>query len=352
MIPLHKEELSTYLYSAFGEEKQSGPALSPWRFSSKRSDPDTGLVYYGRRYYLPAIGRWLTPDPAGFTDGMNLYAFVHNDPLTHFDEYGLWTDQETRSSPYWRRAVEDIGYNYHQFRTGLDQGIANSAFSTARMANHLSYAMSPSINNRNFHSFVDETLNRYQTRFNQTFFPGGNPDNWMFKTGHFIGNATAELILSYYLWGAKGATYAAQGTQWVERTLFSKAFASKASQQAAKQEFLGTLEKRIFQTKDTIDVNVLSKAGKMMDRNGLTRAGRSLDKHGNRPGSPFSKATGNSVQKNIKGQIELDDILTDPKSEVIYNKSGDFEIFSPDGRGAYIRKNGTFRGFIKKEIKE
>ena len=41
---------------------------------------------------MPVYGRWLTPDPAGVTDGMNLYAFVHNDPLTHFDEYGLWLE--------------------------------------------------------------------------------------------------------------------------------------------------------------------------------------------------------------------------------------------------------------------
>lgn len=79
---------STYRYSAFGEEKPARNVLSPWRYSSKRTD-ETGLVYYGRRYYNPSFGRWLTPDPAGFTDGMNLYAFVQNDPLIHWDEYGL-----------------------------------------------------------------------------------------------------------------------------------------------------------------------------------------------------------------------------------------------------------------------
>src|SRR5258708_4379400 len=41
--------------------------------------------------FLPSFGRWLTPDPSGFTDGMNLYAYVHNNPLTHQDEYGLLT---------------------------------------------------------------------------------------------------------------------------------------------------------------------------------------------------------------------------------------------------------------------
>ncbi|HSX13708.1 MAG TPA: RHS repeat-associated core domain-containing protein [Chlamydiales bacterium] len=89
LLPLDpKEPLSSYRYSAFGEEKLTGSIVSPWRFSSKRTD-ETGLVYFGRRYYTPQLGRWLTPDPSGFTDGMNLYAFVHNDPLTHWDEYGL-----------------------------------------------------------------------------------------------------------------------------------------------------------------------------------------------------------------------------------------------------------------------
>lgn len=349
LIPLHQEEeLSTYFYSAFGEETLTGPTLSPWRFSSKRSDPDTQLVYYGRRYYLPAMGRWLTPDPSGFTDGMNLYAFVHNDPLTHFDEYGLWTDNGPRSTPYWRRAIDDIGYNIDQFRTGFDQGIASSAFSMARMANNLSYAMPGSVNNRNFHRFFDETLNRYETRFNQSFFPGGNPDNWMFKAGHFIGATAADLAISSFLFGTKGAAYAKQGSAWVEKNVFSKFFNSKARQQATRQEFLETLERRILQTRDTIDVNALSKSGKFVDRNRLTIAGRALDKHGNRPGSPFSKGLGNQQARNLQGQHELDEILTHPDHEILYKKNGDFEIYAPDGRGAYFKKQGIFRGFIRK----
>jgi RHS repeat-associated protein len=89
LVPLDASASSFYRYSAFGEEKVEGPTLSPWRFSSKRSDAATGLVYYGRRFYMPLLGRWLTPDPAGFTDGMNLYAFLSNDPLIKMDLYGL-----------------------------------------------------------------------------------------------------------------------------------------------------------------------------------------------------------------------------------------------------------------------
>lgn len=98
LVSIHDGSSTTYRYSAFGEEKIDGSVFSPWRFSSKRSDPETGLVYYGRRFYIPDLGRWLTPDPAGFTDGMNLYAFVHNCPLTRFDEYGL----EDWDNRFWR----------------------------------------------------------------------------------------------------------------------------------------------------------------------------------------------------------------------------------------------------------
>ena len=91
--------VEAYAYTAFGEEKiynEKNPRYScvgnPWHFSSKRLDLESGWIYFGRRYYDPSIGRWTTPDPIGFQDGPNLYAYVKNNPLTHFDEYGLYRD--------------------------------------------------------------------------------------------------------------------------------------------------------------------------------------------------------------------------------------------------------------------
>ncbi len=86
-----------YRLSAFGETlsyDQNGQALNspinPWRFSCKRLDEETNFVYFGRRYYDPSLGRWITADPLGFTAGPNLYAYVNNAPLTHIDLYGLY----------------------------------------------------------------------------------------------------------------------------------------------------------------------------------------------------------------------------------------------------------------------
>lgn len=75
-------------YTAFGEELTSNK-ISPWRFSSKRVEKESGLIFFGRRYYLPTLGRWITQDPQGFDDGPNLYAYLSNCPLIRTDPYGL-----------------------------------------------------------------------------------------------------------------------------------------------------------------------------------------------------------------------------------------------------------------------
>ncbi|QEL82828.1 toxin (plasmid) [Bacillus sp. JAS24-2] len=58
------------------------------RYSGKELDA-TGLYYYGYRYYMPWLGRWLNPDPAGTVDGLNLYRMVGNNPINSIDKMGL-----------------------------------------------------------------------------------------------------------------------------------------------------------------------------------------------------------------------------------------------------------------------
>ncbi len=85
-------------YTPYGEETLAGPISTPWRFASKRVDPETDLVYFGRRFYDPKGGRFITPDPKGFTSGLNLYLFCSNDPLHQFDLYGLESEKTTFAS--------------------------------------------------------------------------------------------------------------------------------------------------------------------------------------------------------------------------------------------------------------
>lgn len=57
------------------------------RYSGKERDA-TGLYYYGHRYYQPWAGRWLSADPVGTVDGLNLYRMVKNNPVTLRDNDG------------------------------------------------------------------------------------------------------------------------------------------------------------------------------------------------------------------------------------------------------------------------
>ncbi len=63
--------------------------LKEYRYSGKCRDDATGLYYYGYRYYAPLIGNWLSPDPLGPVDGLNLYTFVRNNPICLVDADGL-----------------------------------------------------------------------------------------------------------------------------------------------------------------------------------------------------------------------------------------------------------------------
>lgn len=59
-----------------------------FRFSSKYTDQETGLVYYGYRYYSPGMGRWLNRDPIGEWGGLNLFVALLNSPINTVDAYG------------------------------------------------------------------------------------------------------------------------------------------------------------------------------------------------------------------------------------------------------------------------
>jgi RHS repeat-associated protein len=78
-------------YGAFGEALvTTGVASSlPFGFSTKYEEKETGLYYYGFRYYNPSTGGWLSRDPIEEDGGVNLYGMVNNNPVNAWDYLGL-----------------------------------------------------------------------------------------------------------------------------------------------------------------------------------------------------------------------------------------------------------------------
>jgi len=84
-------ESARYAYDAFGKTlTATGPAarVNRYRFSTKPVEAESGLVYYGYRYYDPVTGRWPSTDPIGELGGVNVYVSMNNEAVNHNDLLG------------------------------------------------------------------------------------------------------------------------------------------------------------------------------------------------------------------------------------------------------------------------
>src|SRR5262249_7314103 len=82
-------------YTPYGETSFGSYARKRFRFTGKERDEESGLNYHGARYYAPWLERWISCDPAGPVDGLNLYQYVHANPLVYFDPTGRQSSSQT-----------------------------------------------------------------------------------------------------------------------------------------------------------------------------------------------------------------------------------------------------------------
>jgi RHS repeat-associated protein len=90
LLTTNGTSLAHYEFDPYGNATVSSGSLAssnPFRFSTKYTDDETGMCYYGYRYLWD--GRWINRDPLGEKGGVNVYAYVGGDPVNNVDPLGL-----------------------------------------------------------------------------------------------------------------------------------------------------------------------------------------------------------------------------------------------------------------------
>jgi RHS repeat-associated protein len=71
-----------------GEEKLDGQFGWTYLHQGGRYDASAGLYDFRNRQYSPTLGRWMSADPLGYVDGMNVYGYLGGSPLGAVDPMG------------------------------------------------------------------------------------------------------------------------------------------------------------------------------------------------------------------------------------------------------------------------
>ena len=119
---LDGEVLQHIEYVPFGEvfiEERNNTWNTPYLFNAKEFDEETGMYYYGARYYESRVSLWMSTDPMEKNmPYSSTYTYCHNNPINRIDENGL-ADYFSTSGKFIRSDGNDKDpYIYIQTRKG------------------------------------------------------------------------------------------------------------------------------------------------------------------------------------------------------------------------------------------
>jgi RHS repeat-associated protein len=82
------EEYTPYGSTSYQAVRSQTETAKRYRYTGKERDEESGLYYHGARYYAPWLGRWVTCDPIGVKDGVNILAYARCNPAGFTDPGG------------------------------------------------------------------------------------------------------------------------------------------------------------------------------------------------------------------------------------------------------------------------
>jgi RHS repeat-associated protein len=290
-----------YTYDVFGRPTIRDPNgaeiaesafANPYLFTGRAYDAETGLFYYRARYYDFATGRFLQPDPTGYTDGLNLYSYCGNNPFNFLDPSGLCKES------LFDRVMNVVG-----------------PYSVPVVLTCASILCPP-------------------VGVGMLMLSG-------FVGGLYVGEGliTGTDIYGNPLSASERVSRTAVGAVLIGTSLYA------AGQMQAAIEPPAVAPKAPASPSASASLDDLSEAAARLDRNQLTKAGRALQKHASRPGSVYETTATRASDLNAAGQDVVDDILTTPGSRIVPNPKGGIDVIAPNGQAIRYDAGGNFVGF-------
>jgi len=118
-------------YTPFGETSLGSYPHKRYRFTGHERDAESGLYHAPARFYAPYLGRWVSVDPVGIADGLNLYGYAGDNPMRFVDRTGTTNGDPQQQQPntttlvssgvkeHLVRSAGNMGFNLDQFVTRL-----------------------------------------------------------------------------------------------------------------------------------------------------------------------------------------------------------------------------------------
>jgi RHS repeat-associated protein len=144
--------MTTYMPNEYRECEEPGRgkicrSQAIFGFGTKFRSNVTGLYYMRNRWYSPRLGQFTAPDPAGYVDSYNPYAYVGMDPINYWDPWGLSRQGFSPS-----RHLNEVPLS------GIVSGVSNAGKSLESGAHYVGDALGRGV--RHARGFYRERFNR------------------------------------------------------------------------------------------------------------------------------------------------------------------------------------------------